>query len=135
MNGRQGQRASVVKAADGRKALGQWGEGQAAAFLERLSLRIIERNWRARSGELDIIAIDGGTLVFVEVRTRRAAGRFGTAEESVDARKQRQVRETAQLYLHTVKKHGIPCRFDVIAVTVKHPQDTSPEIRHIVNAF
>lgn len=119
---------------DHRLALGRWGEEQAAAYLADSGFMVLERNWRARSGEIDVIAGDGDTLVFVEVRTRRSTGRFGTAEESVDSRKIRQVRETAQLYLHMVKLHGRKCRFDVIAVTGS-PEAGKPAIRHIPNAF
>ncbi|MDF2924759.1 MAG: YraN family protein [Paenibacillaceae bacterium] len=124
-------------AKDGRKALGQWGEERAAAYLSGSGLTIMERNWRARSGEIDIIAQDGETIVFVEVRTRRPGGRFGTAEESVDLRKQRQVRETAQIYLHAARKHGLPCRFDVIAVTAEgqYGGAAAPVLKHIAGAF
>lgn len=122
---------------DSRKELGRWGEELAADYLVRRGCRILERNWRARSGEIDLIAEEGETLVFVEVRTRRPTGRFGTAEESVDARKQRQVRETAQLYLHTTRQHERRCRFDVIAVTAASVGGggDQPGLRHIPNAF
>jgi putative endonuclease len=120
---------------DSRKELGRWGEEQAAQFLAGQGCRILERNWRARSGEIDMIAEDGECLVFIEVRTRRPSGRFGTAEESVDARKQRQVRATAQLYLHTTKQHNKSCRFDVIAITTAGKSSEEPRLRHIPNAF
>ncbi|MBJ6363360.1 YraN family protein [Paenibacillus sp. GCM10012307] len=104
-----------------RNEVGQIGEKAAADYLERHGWRIVERNWRCRSGEIDLIAIPPEpehTLVFVEVRTRRASGQFGTAVESVDYRKQRQVRAVAQVYLH---RHGgaeLALRFDVAAVTL-----------------
>ena len=135
MNESRSSRASG-NGRDGRKELGRWGEEQAAKHLSAIGLTIVERNWRARSGEIDIIAEDKGTLVFVEVRTRRATGRFGTAEESVDVRKIRQVRETALLYLHMSKKHGSPCRFDVIAITADdRTEPDGRKLRHIPNAF
>lgn len=121
---------------DGRKELGRWGEEQAVQHLTGMGLTVVARNWRARSGEIDIIAQDGEILVFVEVRTRRSQGRFGTAEESVDARKIRQVRETAQLYLHVSKKHGARCRFDVVAISAAgYPDGAGAKLRHIPNAF
>lgn len=119
----------------GRKALGQWGEEQAASHLSGLGLTIIARNWRDKSGEIDIIATDGTAYIFVEVRTRRTSGRFGTPEESVDARKQRQVRETARLYLYRKGKWDIPCRFDVIAVTGPAAPGQPYSLRHIPHAF
>ncbi|MNL61822.1 hypothetical protein D3C87_1857910 [compost metagenome] len=73
-------------------------------------------------------------MVFVEVRTRQASGRFGTALESVDARKQRQVRETALVYLHATRQTERSCRFDVVAITVEGA-DGKPDIVHIPNAF
>lgn len=119
---------------DGRRELGLWGEQQAEDYLTGRGMRIRERNWRARSGEIDRIAEDGEWLVFVEVRTRRPTGRFGQAVESVDFRKQRQVRETAQLYLHATGQHHRKCRFDVIAITAASGGG-EPELRHIPNAF
>ncbi|WP_438446816.1 YraN family protein [Gorillibacterium sp. sgz5001074] len=119
---------------DNRVALGRWGEETAVRYLAGAGLQILARNWRARSGELDVIAEEGETLVFVEVRTRRSAGRFGSAEESVDWRKVRQVRDTATLYLYTTKQHGRKCRFDVIAVTGSPSQGTLA-VKHIPNAF
>ncbi|RAV03450.1 YraN family protein [Paenibacillus sp. YN15] len=119
---------------DSRKLLGQWGEEQAAAHLSQGGMRILARNWRARSGEIDIIGEADGRLVFVEVRTRRSSGRFGTALESVDARKQRQVRATALVYLHATRQTERPCRFDVVAVTAEGA-DGRADIVHIPNAF
>jgi putative endonuclease len=120
--------------ADQRKAFGKWGEEQAAAYLSGLGVRILARNWRARSGEIDIIGEADGRLVFVEVRTRRPSGRFGTAAESVDARKQKQVRDTALVYLHATRQMARSCRFDVVAITAGSVQ-TKADITHIPNAF
>ena len=78
--------------------------------------RIVERNWRCRSGEIDIIAESDSRLVFIEVRTRSFAGRFGTAAESVNYRKQLRVRSTAQVYLRSKNMTQSAVRFDVIAV-------------------
>lgn len=119
---------------DSRRALGQWGEEQAADYLSNLGVRILERNWRARSGEIDMIGEMDGRLIFVEVRTRRPSGRFGTAAESVDARKQKQVRETALVYLHATRQMTRSCRFDVVAVTAGSIH-AKADITHIPNAF
>lgn len=124
----------MTREADHRKALGQWGEEQAAVYLSNTGVQILERNWRARSGEIDIIGEADGRLIFVEVRTRRSSGRFGTAAESVDARKQKQVRDTALVYLHATRQMARPCRFDVVAVTTGSVR-AEADITHIPNAF
>lgn len=124
----------MTREADYRKALGKWGEEQAAIYLSNTGVQILERNWRARSGEIDIIGEADGRLIFVEVRTRRPSGRFGTAAESVDARKQKQVRDTALVYLHATRQMARPCRFDVVAVTAGSVR-TEADITHIPNAF
>lgn len=117
-----------------RKELGKLGEEAAEAYLSNMAYRILERNWRCRTGELDIIAEQAGTLVFIEVRTRRTTGRFGLAKESVDIRKQLKVKETAQFYLHRFQKYEYSIRFDVIAVEISLDGDT-PQIEHIQGAF
>ncbi|WP_192894531.1 YraN family protein [Paenibacillus contaminans] len=125
---------AAAKAKDGRKALGAYGEKQAALYLLRLGYRIVEANWRCRSGEIDLVAMDGDTLVFAEVRTRSTSGAFGTPIESVDFRKRKQIRETAQVYLH---QHRLPVgsfRFDVIGVFMKAGSEAA-EIKHVANAF
>lgn len=119
---------------DKRKELGKLGEDAAEAFLSNLEYRILERNWRCRTGELDIIAEQAGTLVFIEVRTRRTTGRFGLAKESVDIRKQLKVKETAQFYMHRFQKYENSVRFDVIAVEISL-DGVAPQIEHIQGAF
>jgi putative endonuclease len=104
------------KKLDPRKKLGEYGEKLAEEHLISLNYLISKMNWRCRSGELDIIAQDADILVFVEVRTRRMTGRFGSPQESVDIRKQRKVRETAQVYLNQYHKHNCKIRFDLISV-------------------
>jgi putative endonuclease len=96
-----------------RHAAGRAAEQLAARYLEARGLVILERNFRCRAGEVDLIARDGGTLVFVEVRLR--AGRaFGGAVASVDARKQAKVIRAARYYLATRPEQ--PCRCDVVAL-------------------
>nr|WP_090816502.1 YraN family protein [Paenibacillus sp. yr247] len=119
---------------DDRKQLGKLGEDLAETFLSENEHRIVARNWRCRTGELDIIAEQANTLIFVEVRTRRPSGRFGTAKESVDIRKQVKVRETAQFYLHRYQKYEQSIRFDVITVEVSM-DGAVPHIEHIKGAF
>jgi putative endonuclease len=103
---------------DRRKRLGDAGEELAAEHLVRRGFRILERNYRTRWGELDIVAFDGTTLAFVEVKSRRAAaGR--TPFESVHARKRKQVRRMAAIWLS--ERSGRPIasalRFDAIGIT------------------
>ncbi|MCM3625966.1 YraN family protein [Paenibacillus glycanilyticus] len=119
---------------DRRRQTGLAGEAAACQYLENEGYVIIERNWRCRAGEIDIIASLDNTLVFVEVRTRRSGGRFGTAAESVDRRKQQQVALIAQIYLRMRQLAYPPMRFDVIAVTMGHEYVIS-EIKHIKAAF
>ncbi|HEV8633257.1 MAG TPA: YraN family protein [Chloroflexota bacterium] len=99
----------------GRLGIGRLGERAAVAYLQSRGYRILATNWRTRFGEIDVVAEQGGTLVFVEVRTRRTGG-FGTAAESVDGRKQRQLVLMAQQYL---QRHAptAPARIDVITVS------------------
>lgn len=103
----------------------------ATSYLLGLGYQILERNWRCKIGEIDIIANDHDVLVFVEVKTRTGRLQFGTAFESVDWRKQNKIRKVAQLYLITHKYYRRECRFDVIAV---YPE-SSPPIEHLIAAF
>ena len=105
---------------DRRQALGRQGEELAAAYLVNLGYDIITRNWRTRSGELDIVARDGEWLVFVEVRARRIRGgalvpALGSPEESVTPRKQLQLVTMADAYLFEIRWDGL-WRIDVIAL-------------------
>jgi len=119
----------------GKKQLGNRGEEEAARFLQRLGWRVLERNYRCRMGEIDIIAVDSqGTLVFAEVRSRSSLS-CGLPEESVINKKQNKLRMLAQQYLLARPKlaHN-PCRFDVLAVTFNELGEVKT-IRHIQNAF
>lgn len=93
-----------------------------------------ECNWRCRSGELDIIAEYEDGIVFIEVRSRSGAGVQGTPEESVDERKIRQVRNTAQVYLHMRGLNNPVISFDVIAVQLNRDLSIA-SLRHIREAF
>ncbi|WP_258171205.1 YraN family protein [Paenibacillus sp. R14(2021)] len=123
-----------------RQSIGRFGEHAAEQYLIEQGYSILGRNWRCRSGELDIIAKQEKTLVIVEVRTRRANSKFGTALESVDVRKQLQVRSTTEVFLSMNKLHGMQMRFDVIAITASvFPSEqqsyTITELKHIQAAF
>jgi putative endonuclease len=115
-----------------RQQLGIVGEELAARELTARGYAILERRYRTRYGEIDIVAEDGGTLVFVEVRAR-ATGEFGRAAESVDDRKRRKVTAMAVDYLARHHVTNRPCRFDV--VTVDAALSETPEISVYPAAF
>lgn len=119
---------------DQRKAVGDRGELLAAAHLVKQQYTILAQKWRCRSGEIDIIAKSAEELVFVEVRTRSTSGTFGTPLESINYRKQAQVRKTAQIYLHRMNCLDARIRFDVIAIQLGRYGSVA-ELQHIVNAF
>ncbi len=112
--------------------LGQNGEKLATLFLQQKDYRIIIRNYKCKIGEIDIIASDGETLVFIEVKTRSSHS-FGSPAMAVTAKKQRQISRTAENYLAQNHLFDAPARFDVIGITL--PADGKTEIDHIENAF
>ncbi len=115
------------------KSLGQRGEAAAAQHLRREGYEILARGGRLKPGELDLVALDGQTIVFVEVKTRQSA-EAGHPTEAVDAAKQRRLTRLAVTFL---KRHGLlesPARFDVVAVTWPEGR-RRPDIKHFKNAF
>jgi len=96
-------------------AFGRQGELEAAAFLEKKGYRILERNYRSRYGEIDIIAEDGRVVVFVEVKAR-GSDRFGAPTASVDERKQKKLLLTAQFYIESRRLFDSDLRFDVVGI-------------------
>ena len=100
---------------DYKRQLGGRGEEIAAAYLAQRGYIILHRNWRCSAGELDIVACEGETLVFVEVRTRRG-DRFGSAEESVTRAKQARLVELAQTFLQEKRLADRNWRIDVMAI-------------------
>ena len=98
------------------KLLGRAGEDRAARHLADQGYRILERNYATPQGELDLIALDGNTLVFVEVKTRKS-DTYGAPELAVDQRKQGRMIKAALGYLRHKKLHQVPCRFDVVAIS------------------
>lgn len=115
-----------------RKQLGAYGEQLAEDHLKRNGLKIIERNYRAPGGEIDLIARDGRELVFIEVKTR-TTDRFGTGAEAVTGNKQRRIANAAQVYLLDKRLHNTSVRFDVVAVDVS--DGAADPIRWLRNAF
>jgi putative endonuclease len=115
------------------RSLGQQGERAAARHLRRLGYAIVARDDRSPSGEIDLVAVEGRTIVFVEVKTRRSA-EAGHPSEAVDLTKQRRLTRAAQAFL---KRHHLldyPARFDVVTVT--WPENARrPTIEHFKNAF
>jgi len=114
------------------KDLGRAGEELACRHLRGQGYEIIERSVRLLRGEIDIVARDGATLVFVEVKTR-ADVTFGRPEEAVTPAKQRQIRRVAQAYLAARPAPGVDCRFDVIAILLRGPGDA--HLEHFRDAF
>jgi len=118
---------------DRRSVAGRQAETLAAAHLEAAGLRIVARNWRRPEGELDIVADDGGTCVFVEVRSRTGEDR-GHALETITPQKRARVVRAARLYLDAEAPAAAGFRFDVVAVTFWH-DERQPDVVHIANAF
>ena len=115
-----------------RISLGKLGENLAVAYLENHGVDIIKRNYRQKSGEIDIIARDQECLVFVEVKTRKSL-RFGQPFEAVTPRKQAQISRVALDYMTRTKLSDQAVRFDVISIVMT--KDGKPEIEHLTNCF
>lgn len=114
-----------------RQRCGEAGEALAARLLRKRGYQVIATNYRTPLGEIDIIARDGDTIVFVEVKARRS-GRFGAPKEAVTPRKQRKISMVALFYLKTTRQSQARARFDVVSIR-SGPQGPSVEI--IRNAF
>ncbi len=113
---------------------GAWGEALAAQYLRRHRYAILAQGYRCKFGEIDLVARDRGTIVFVEVKLRKNDS-FASAAEYVGFRKQQRLRSTAAMYLSEYQT-GLPARFDVIEIYA--PEGTAtrrPEIHHIKEAF
>jgi putative endonuclease len=119
--------------ADGRAALGRWGEELACRHLTAAGLRVLARNWRCREGELDVVARDAdGSVVFVEVKTRSTSA-FGLPCEAVSRAKAARIRRLACRWLAENPAGGAPLRFDVVSV-VRAP-GAAPLVQHLRGAF
>jgi putative endonuclease len=113
--------------------LGERGEAAAKKYLKRLGYKIVAARDRTALGELDLVAVDGRTVVFVEVKTRHSH-ETGHPVEAVDAAKQARLTRLALAFL---KRHDLldcAARFDVVAITW-HDDAVKPEIEHFINAF
>ncbi len=99
-----------------RKILGRSGEDRAARHLANLGYRVLERNYSTKQGEIDLIALDRETIVFVEVKTRTSDA-YGAPELAVDQRKQERMVKAALGYLKQKRLYHLSCRFDVVAIS------------------
>lgn len=118
---------------DRRKETGRIGEQWACRYLEKKGWTLLERNWRTRIGELDIIARNQEQIIVVEVRTTRH-NRFGLGFQSVNSRKQHQVRRLAAQYIQLKGLQDVPLRLDVISVLLS-PSDRPIRLDHLEGAF
>lgn len=111
--------------------VGNRAEKLATEYLRKAKLKLLERNYHCRWGEIDIVMQDTESLVFVEVRYRQSA-QFGGALESIDFRKQQKLRRTAEHYLIDRKKTDVAARFDILCLS---GELRSPQYQWIKNAF
>jgi putative endonuclease len=111
--------------------LGRRGERAAEKYLRRNGYRIVARNFRAAGAEIDLVAMDGETLVFVEVKTRRSRD-AGAPEEAVDKRKQTRMRRAAEVFAQRYRADEVEMRFDIAAVDASGRR---LEIELLRNAF
>jgi putative endonuclease len=117
--------------AEPKKNLGNRSESLAVEFLRSRGYRILSRNYRCHFGEIDLVALQGRVVVFVEVRSR-SGDRFGSPLETVGLKKQKKVSQVALHFLSKNRIHGEDARFDVIGITWERE---TPRIEHIQNAF
>jgi putative endonuclease len=128
----QRSRSGAADAA-GKDALGRWGEDLAVQHLTAAGLQVLARNWRCREGELDVVAREpDGTVVFVEVKTRRTDV-FGQPSEAVSRTKAARLRTLACRWLLEHPAGGAPLRFDVVSVV--RPPSGAPRLQHLREAF
>jgi putative endonuclease len=121
-----------ARAPDPRRALGQRGEDLVARWYETGGYEILDRNWRRREGELDLILGRGRTVVFCEVKTR-TSNRFGAPVEAITRVKQQRIRTLAARWLAERRLGGRDLRFDVASVMVE--RGTDPVVEVIEGAF
>jgi len=114
-----------------RLELGKFGEDLAFKKIKHLGYKNIIRNYRCPLGEVDLIAKDGNTLAFIEIKTRKGKS-IGYAKEAVNAKKRRQLSKVALTYLKSNDCYGAKARFDVIAISIERDK---PQIEVIKNAF
>ena len=114
-----------------RQDLGTWGETLALKEIKRLGYKCIARNYRCPLGEIDLIAKERDSLVFIEIKTRRGRS-IGYAKEAISSRKKRQLSKVALAYMKSNDCYDVKSRFDVVVISLK---DGKEEIEVIQNAF
>lgn len=115
--------------------IGQQAEHEALNFLKQQGLKLIDKNYHCRQGEIDLIMQDQQTLVFIEVRYRKSQ-RYGSSAESVTSSKQRKIIHTAEHFLlHKIKTTVPACRFDVVAIYPSESAQNSLQFDWIKHAF
>lgn len=118
---------------DGSKqSTGAIGEELASKFLKKQGYKIVEKNFRTSLGEIDIIALDRGTITFVEVKTRKSTV-FGSPQEAVGLKKQKKISQVASIYLNQKKLNAEKARFDIVAILLS--SDQTEKIELIKDAF
>ncbi|MCL5037037.1 MAG: YraN family protein [Chloroflexi bacterium] len=117
-----------------RIARGKNAEDEACKILPRYGYKIVERNYRTRAGEIDIIARHKNDLVFIEVRAR-SRDDFGTGQETVNFRKQEKIKKTALAYIMEKDLKDVNFRFDVIGITLDNETGVPKELEIFQNAF
>ena len=117
---------------DHRQKLGRWGEQQAAQYLESHGYKVLDRNWRCRRGEIDLVAKEGDVLVFVEVKTRRGRD-YGTPEEALTRHKVKRLLELGQRYMLERDIEDVDWRVDLVAVELDK-QGKLLRFEHVPNA-
>lgn len=115
-----------------KREAGNKGEDLAVQFLKRKGIKIIDRSYRVKAGEIDIIAKDRQTYCFIEVKSR-SGDKFGTALEAVDRKKKERMTRAALWYLQSHRLTEHPCRFDVVAIQSDGAEE--PKIEWLQNAF
>ena len=123
-----GKALALAVPMDHRQSLGKRGEDLACTELEKRGYVIVERRFRTRCGELDIVARDGAVLVFVEVKARSGCS-FGSPLESVTWQKQQRLSRMAASYLCTKRLTSVACRFDVVSILEQHGTHTIELVR------
>ena len=117
---------------DDRAGLGRTGEKHAEKFLRRQKYLIVTRNYRSPLGEIDLVAVDGKTIVFVEVKTRTTAD-HADPQDAVNREKREHIGRTAEYFLRQTRSEDRPCRFDVLAITSSG--NGQLDIEHFADAF
>ena len=135
--GRWSSASGFFRSSNSEDSLGRAGEKAAAKFLKSLGYRIVQQNHLQRRGEIDLIAIDGNTIVFVEVKTWRS-NRYAEPSEAVDRNKQRYLTRAALIYLKNKQLLDRQTRFDVLSLvwsSADQEKNLPPTIRHFKHAF